>query len=583
MSLMNKGLILSVFTAGLLAACQAETIAPNLDAKPVIFPAQTVLTMTGENVTEQAVAVEAGMILAVGNTEDLTRQYPNGTVDESFAGKTIMPGLIDPHMHVLLGGMFYAQPFAPPWPMAMPDGMSPGYGNPESFHARLREIVSEAPEDQSIIIAYGFHNLVQGDLNRQILDDISPDRPMMVWHYSGHDFYFNSAGLDYVGATPALAEQFHGIDLDEDGELTGRIYEDAAKIALQGLAKDMFSPAAISRGLSTYFQIIRNAGITTTADLGYGVLGRANEDQTIGAFWNWDKDSFRLYLVPEHRAFSQEFGDEAANVIREMAEDKRPTPAPVLPRVKFFTDAAFYSQTMRLSDPGYLAGQSEGSKGLWVIQPGDEYETIRPYLEAGLGIHIHSNGDEAQTQTLRALTTARENGFDNDFVIEHGGLFSPDHVKKAGEQDAMVSAASHYVHYMGEAYADPLGPDRADWISPLGALSRSGSVVTLHSDAPLAPPQPLRAASVQITRTTREGGTYVIENALEPYDALEAITIDAARALGLSDTFGTIEAGKIADFTILDESPLITDPASWPDIGVWGVVLGGEKRPIKAE
>ena len=166
-------------------------------------------------------------------------------------------------------------------------------------------------------------------------------------------------------------------------------------------------------------------------------------------------------------------------------------------------------------------------------------------------------------------------------MIEHGGLFSPDHVRLAGETDTIVSAASHYVNYMSEMYADPLGEGRAGWISPLGALSDAGVTVTLHSDAPLAPPQPLRAASVQVTRVTREGGTYRAENALKEYDALEAITLDAARALGLSEEFGSIEVGKRADFTILAQNPMEVSAVDWPAIDIWGVVLDGEKRPIR--
>ena len=83
-----------------------------------------------------------------------------------------------------------------------------------------------------------------------------------------------------------------------------------------------------------------------------------------------------------------------------------------------------------------------------------------------------------------------------------------------------------------------LGPDRAGAISPLGSLMREGAVVTLHSDAPLAPPQPLRAAGVHITRATREGGAYEPSEALSKRQALEAITINAARALGIDKELG---------------------------------------------
>jgi len=174
-----------------------------------------------------------------------------------------MPGLIDPHMHVLLGGLFYAQPFAPPWPMAMPPdivegGITEGYENRSRFLARLTEIVENTPESQEVILVYGYHNLVQGPLYRQVMDQIT-DRPLIVWHYSGHDFYLNSAAIEFVGATPALAEKFHGVDLDGDGELTGRIYEDAVFSVFDKIAPHVFRPQDVARGLSEYFSLTRSS------------------------------------------------------------------------------------------------------------------------------------------------------------------------------------------------------------------------------------------------------------------------------------------------------------------------------------
>ena len=90
----------------------------------------------------------------------------------------------------------------------------------------------------------------------------------------------------------------------------------------------------------------------------------------------------------------------------------------------------------------------------------------------------------------------------------------------------------------------------------------------------------MRAASVHMTRATREGGVLNPEQKLSAQEALEAITIDAAFALGLETEIGSIKPGLLADFTVLEANPLETPGADWGEIAVWGVVLGGEKRPL---
>lgn len=548
----------------------------------VIYPARAVVTMAGSDEVAEAVAVSGDRIISTGTLAGLTAAMPAANVDPEFTDAVIVPGLIDPHVHVVLGALQYNLPITPPWPMATPHGMKAGLPNRGAFMAALSDIVTDA-EPGSTVVAYGYHNLVHGDLARQDLDLIAPDQPLVVWHYSSHDFYLNSAAIDAAGFTPALAQSFHGVDLDENGELTGRIYEDAALLVIQAYAGVILAPDNVTAGFHGFSSMLRQAGVTTTTEMAYGLFGWEMEDANIRTNWgNAQAAGYHLYLVPEYRALERTYGDGKVQAVLDMVGGARETPAPVLPRVKFFTDGAFYSQTMRLSPPGYLSGQSKGSEGLWVAGPDGIVPAIQPYWDAGLGVNIHSNGDAAQSATLKALETLR-NGDDslgNSFVIEHGGLFSPEQVEVAGRLKAQLSAASHYVFYMANEYAGPLGEVRAQWISPLGALTAAGVPVAVHSDAPLAPPYPLRAAGVHMTRATREGSVYEAEMALSPYEALEAITLDAARVLGLDAEIGSIEPGKRADFTILGANPLETAGAEWEAIPVWGVVLDGVKRPL---
>lgn len=561
-----------------LTACSYDNV--HSDVK--IYDANTVVTVNPAMPSASAVAVRNGEIIGVGSLETLAAEFSGAQIDNRFKDKTLVPGLIDPHVHIMLGAMMYGLPMAPPWDVQTQDGTIKGLGSQEEFLNRVSEIYQARKNDQPMIV-FGFHNLVHGELSKTELDKIAPDTPLIIWHYSGHDFYFNSAAIEQFGFKKDLAEKFHGIDLGDDGELTGRIYEDAAMVAFGAIGHILVSPEQMAAGYNGFETILTEAGVTGIAEMGYGIFGRSTEDTVIKNFYTAN-DSYRLFLVPEHRAFSAAYKDDAIAKMQAIPKTPQPIGTPRgLNQVKLFTDAAFYSQTMKLTPPGYIAGQSKGTDGLWVIKPEDMRDTMEPYWNAGMDIHIHSNGDRAQDSTIDGFSnvkSANQGREGQRLIIEHAGLLRPGQLDRAAELGIGLSAASHYVHYMGGTYSESIG-ERVKFITPLASAAKRGMPVTLHSDAPLAPPQPLRAASVHITRSTRQGGVSTASEQLTREQALRAVTWGAAWSLGLEAEYGSIEVGKRADFTVLDQNPMETDGADWPSIGVWGVVLDGAPKPVK--
>ncbi|GHA07731.1 hypothetical protein GCM10008090_16940 [Arenicella chitinivorans] len=527
-----------------------------------------------------AVLVEDGLITGVGSVADLRAVKPQAQLDDSFAQHIIYPGFIDPHVHMLLGALIYSRPFTPPWDMQTPQGIVKGLADKSALLARLKELDAQLSNKNTPLITYGYHNLIHGEITRHDLDTVSSQRPILLWHYSAHDFYLNSAALEWAKVDANLSARYVGVELDSNGELTGRLYEDAPKYLFEKLAFQLLTPGNVRRGFNGFERLLADGGVTTVAELGYGLFGRRLEDLYYLLEYT-DDDPYRLYLVPEFRAFQQVYGDDTVTAVAALAEEEPDRGKPqVLRQIKFFTDGAFYSQTMRLDPPGYLAANTEHQLGLWVTPEPMLAEEIQPFWDAGFGIRIHSNGDAAQTATLNAMTSVRANNpsVSNRFVIEHAGLVLPTQIERLQTLDGGVSAASHYVYYMGDSYQTALG-ERTTHITPLASLKRSGIPTTLHSDAPLAPPSPLRAAAVHTTRETRAGHISNASEALTPYAALQAITIDAAWALGKEAEIGSIEIGKRADFTILGEDPLQRNAKEWSEIEVWGVVIDGIKYP----
>ena len=150
-------------------------------------------------------------IKAVGEFESLIARYPNYDIDREFAERVIVPGFIDPHIHMLLGALIYSRPFLPPWDMQTPSGLVKGLANKEEFLAALAKLEGET-EGNGPLIVYGYHNLVHGAIDRHDLDKISKDRPILVWHYSGHDFYLNSEALDWAEVDKRLLKTYQGIE-----------------------------------------------------------------------------------------------------------------------------------------------------------------------------------------------------------------------------------------------------------------------------------------------------------------------------------------------------------------------------------
>ncbi len=547
-----------------------------------IYTAKTILTSNAEKPTAEAVAVRGDKIIGVGKSKKLARDFNGATIDSNFSVQTIVPGLIDPHVHMILGAMMYAKPFAPPWDVETPAGTMKGLPDRASFLARITQI-NENTEGNEPLVIYGYHNLVHGNLNRHDLDAITTDRPLIIWHYSGHDFYLNSKALAYAKVDVSWAEKHKGVPLGEDGQPTGRVYEDAVFDFLTNVGHLFLAPKDIGSGFKGLESMFADNGVTSVAELGYGLFGLGLEDNYYKALINAQSKT-KVYLVPEHRAFAQAFGNERIAKMNAMVETTKDTWPRVLPQVKLFTDAAFYSQTMRVSPPGYTGGQNKGEEGLWVSGPDILTETMKPYWDAGLDIRIHSNGDAAQDATLDALETVRKNETADGqrLVLEHVGLIRPEQIAKAKELGAGVSVASHYVHYMGEAYVQAIG-ERVKFMTPLASTIKAGLPTTLHSDAPLAPPSPLTAASVHMLRSTREGGVSTPSEKLSAEQALRTITIDAAWAMGLESEIGSIEVGKKVDFTILNANPLTTKAENWPKIAIWGVVLDGVKKPLRGD
>jgi hypothetical protein len=241
--------------------------------------------------------------------------------------------------------------------------------------------------------------------------------------------------------------------------------------------------------------------------------------------------------------------------------------------------------TLRLNYPGYLDGE-EGLTG--EVPWEDMFDRMLPFWKEGIQIHSHANGDETIDMTLNTLKALQNAAprFDHRFTIEHYCISTPAQARRLSALGGLASVNPYFVHYRSKIQAEKgFGPDRAEATARLGSLVKAGVTFALHSDYNLvvAPMHPLTAVWIAVNRLTTDNKTIVAPGERISLDqALRAITVDAAHVLNQDDHLGSIEVGKHADFTVLDEDPYTVDSKTIKDIRVHGTVLAGKFHPARA-
>jgi len=135
--------------------------------------------------------------------------------------------------------------------------------------------------------------------------------------------------------------------------------------------------------------------------------------------------------------------------------------------------------------------------------------------------------------------------------------------------------ANHHFYWGDEHYHLTVGPERAERMNACRTALDNGIPLAIHSDAPVTPLSPLFTAWCAVNRKTSSGRTQGEHERITIEEALHAITLGAAYTLNMDDEIGSIEAGKLADFAVLENDPTSVAADALKDVGVWGTVQSG--------
>jgi hypothetical protein len=533
----------------------------------VIYPARRIVTMDAVRAVASAVAVRDGRILGVGDRAELSG-WGSHRVDDRYADRVLMPGLVEAHSHLLEGGI-WEYPYVGFYPRRGPDGRRwPALTTIDAVIEGLRAAEARIADPGTPLVAWGFDpillrgpRLVAADLDRA-----SADRPIAVIHANLHVLNANSAMLARAGITRDT--DVDGIVRDTGGNPTGELAEMAAMFPVFRVIGDPFTKGRGERAAWNFARLAQAGGVTTAIDI-TNDLTDASIDELRKAS---ARDDFPLRLV------AALFGnglDPRTGIERVRARIASSHERLRFGSVKLMTDGSIQSFTARLRWPGYYDGHPNG---LWNLAPAELDALVGAYHDAGLQLHIHVNGDEASEVALEALARAlaRNPRPDHRHTLQHCQMADASQFRRMRALDLCVNLFCNHIYYWGDIHRDvTMGPDRAERMDAAGTAHALGVPWAMHSDAPITPIAPLFTAWCAVNRMTASGRVLGAAERIAVTDALRAVTLGAAYTLRLDDEIGSIEVGKRADFAVLADDPLGVPAEALKDVRIVGTMVGG--------
>lgn len=541
-----------------------------------IFVARKIVTMNPSNPDATHVAVRDGRILGVGSLEDVAG-WGAYTLDETFQDHVLVPGLIEVHAHSTEGatGIF---PYLGYFDRPAPDGSTlAGVQSIPDLIKRLKEIDGQMTDPDATLVAVGFDPIYfpAPRLSATDLDKVSTTRPIFLLHASIHVATVNTAMLEQSGIGPQT--DVVGVVKGEDGIPNGELQE----IPAMSLATSAFT--IIQQAMSgdqtiwNFGALARNAGVTTVGDMGGGVL---IDPSTLGTWQRIVNDPtfparVTIYNVPSTPGTETDWSAAAAMALelqQSASSDKLRFPG-----VKFVIDGSIQGWTAVMNWPGYYTGEDQG---ILLVVPEQFVDQLRPFHEAGINIHSHCNGDATIDLFIDAVEQLliERSWLDHRHTVQHSQLTTSAQFRRMAKLGMCANLFANHIWYWGDQHYElTVGPERANRMEAGATAKREGIHFSLHSDANVTPLGQLHTMWCMVNRLTPSGRVLGEHEKISAYDALYAVTVDAAYQMHLDAELGSIECGKWADFAVLEESPLDVEPMAIKDISVWGTVVGGVK------
>ncbi len=543
-------LLLALVMVSILAAGSAAQTPP---AGPTLAVVNAqVWTGDARRPWATALAVSGDRLVAVGSTAEVRKLVRPGTRVVDGAGRLVVPGFVDAHVHFLEGGFRLSS-------VQLRDAKTPA-----EFTARIRAFAATVPKGTWIVGGDWDHEQWGGELPaRGWIDSVTPEHPVWVNRLDGHMALANSLALRLAGVARATPDVAGGtIVRDAAGDPAGVLKDNAMGLVWKAVPD---APAELEdRALDAAMRYVAAQGVTSVHHMGgWGDLAVFERAHRAGLLRT------RIYASVPLASWAR-LRDTVAARGRGDAWLR-------IGGLKGFVDGSLGSHTAAMLAP---FTDAPTDSGFFVTAPAELEAWTRGADAAGLQVNVHAIGDRAiRTQLDIFERVAREQGArDRRFRIEHAQHIAPADIPRFGALGVIPSMQPYHAIDDGRWADRVIGAERAKGTYAFRSLLDAGARLAFGSDWFVAPPTPIEGIYAAATRATLDGRRpegWVPEQKITVEEALRAYTTGGAYAEFAEGEKGMLRTGMLADFAMIDRDITRIPPAQVREAKVLLTVVGG--------
>lgn len=534
--------------AFLIAGCSADTD-PGVDT---VFVNGAVYTLDEANPWVEAVATDDGTIVYVGDSDGARALAGSATNVIDLQGRMLLPGFIDTHMHPISGGA-YAKALS-----------LDTYGSVADWVAAIDDYADAHP-DKPLLFGYGFLASTFGPQGptRQLIDDVVPDRPVLIMDEGFHGAWANSRALELLNITRDTTDPVPGFSYykrDEKGDATGYLLEGTAGMAMESL--NVITEDIIVDGTAHVIDTLNRYGVTSVFDA--GAIGYEESLDTILERLEGGGD-LTVRIVGSYRPTGPGDAPRAIERTKEWSEQLH--------------GDRYHYRVLKIMHDGTVEGRTAAMFEDYQGEPGNSGKTVytgeqMSMMVAGaaaeeIDVHIHALGERAVNDALNAIAVARNDhpASGSRYAICHIQVITDQDLARFAELDVIAQSTPLWASYdtYGEQF---VSEDQFNRYWRFASLRDLGVRLTFGSDYPASGAGMLGMSPVvqmEIGHTRQNAGepqAPVQPRETERLDLATLIrgyTLDAAWQLHMEDSIGSVETGKKADLVVLDRNLFETD------------------------